>query len=252
MRIPFALIIFCSAVSGHAVAQSEQPQPGNAAVPTQPDTRSAVATTTSMDNLDNSRELLIGDVLSFRIVEDEKEVTKIVVTDSGEIDVPYIGLVPAKGKTCKMIATTIKQQLEKEFYHKATVIIGLNYNLYGSRSISTAPRGTVASTNPAVRARTQLRAKDGFTIMGMIAGAGIYEIAEDSGDEFLLSHAVLRAGGLKPFANDRKVRVIRADGDKRKTITVNLRDIMKHGELEKDIPIMRGDVIIVDRRTFNF
>ena len=214
-------------------------------------TQPSAATTTSMDKLDSKRELLIGDVLSFRIIEDEEPVTRIVVTDSGEIDVPYIGLVSAKGKTCKILAGEIKKLLEKDYYHKATVIIGLSYNLYGSRSISTAPRATVAK-NSARLARTQLRAKDGFTIMGLIAAAGIYEIAEDSGDEFLLSHAVLRAGGLKPFAQDKKVRVIRGSGEQKETITVNLRDVMKNGKFEKDIPIRRGDVIIIDRRTFNF
>ena len=35
-------------------------------------TESSVATTTSMDKLDATRELLIGDVLSFRIIEDEE------------------------------------------------------------------------------------------------------------------------------------------------------------------------------------
>ena len=206
-----------------------------------------------MDKLDGTRELLIGDVLSFRIIEDEEPVTRMVVTDSGEIDVPYIGLIPAKGKNCKGLAMLIKEELEKDYYHKATVIIGLSYNLYGSRSIASARLGINGSTNPATRHRIQLRAKDGFTIMGLITGPGIYEIAEDSGDEFLLSHAILRAGGFKPFANDKKVRVIRGGGsEESETVTVNLRDVMKNGKLDKDVPIRRGDVIIVDRRTFNF
>ena len=173
------------------------------------------------------------------------------MTDSGEIDVPYIGLVAAKGKNCKSLATQIKGQLEKDYYHTATVIIGLSYNLYGSRSIASAPRAANGTTT-ANRGRVQLRAKDGFTIMGLITAPGIYEIAEDSGDEFLLSHAILRAGGLKPFANDKKVRVIRGGGKEKETVLVNLREIMKGGKLDQDVAVHRGDVIIIDRRTFNF
>ena len=214
--------------------------------------QSSVATTTNMDKLDSTRELLIGDVLSFRIVEDEEPVSKLVVTDSGEVDVPYIGLLSAKGKTCKQLAGIIKKQLEKDYYHKATVIVGLNYNLYGSRSIAGAPRATIATPNGTARVRPQLLAKDGVTIMGLVTAPGIYEIAEDTGDQFLLSHAILRAGGLKPFANDKKVRVIRGSGENQTTQTINVRDIMKHGKLDKDVPIRRGDVIIVDRRAINF
>jgi polysaccharide export outer membrane protein len=254
MKTPIATLAATLTLAASGFSQQQDlglaARPGQAERPGQISSQSSVATTTSMDNLDVTRELLIGDVLSFRIIEDEEPVTRIVITDSGEVDVPYIGLVSAKGKTCKAIAVEIKKQLEKDYYHKATVIVGLSYNLYGSRSIATAARGT--STHPANNHRTQLRAKDGFTVMGMIAGPGIYEIAEDSGDEFLLSHAVLRAGGLKPFANDKKVRVIRRSGEGKVSIIVNLRDVMKNGKLEKDVPIRRGDVIIIDRRTFNF
>ena len=218
----------------------------------QVDSTSSVATTTNMERLDTTRELLIGDVLSFRIVEDEEPVTRLVVTDSGEVDVPYIGLTPAKGKTCKALAGLIKKQLEKDYYHKATVIVGLNYNLYGSRSIATAPRATVANAGRTAQARSQLLAKDGVTIMGLVQTPGIYEIASDAGDGVLLSHSILRAGGLQSFANDKKVRIIRGSGKTKKTITVNLRAVMKNGELDQDVPIRRGDVIIIDRRTFNF
>lgn len=243
--------------TGLATSACFAQQPGASPVPNRIDqvnAQSSVATATSMDKLDSSRELLIGDVLSFRIVEDEEPVSRLVITDSGEVDVPYLGLLPAKGKTCKELAGIVKKQLEKDYYHKATVIIGLNYNIYGSRSIAGAPRAALATANGTSRVKPQLLAKDGVTIMGLVTAPGIYEIAEDTGDGFLLSHAILRAGGLKPFANDKKVRIIsKSDEDAGSTTrTVNLRDIMKHGKLDQDIPIHRGDVIIVDRRTFNF
>ena len=117
------LLLSVSGVAQTPIPDPELPSRINPQTrPDQINTLPSAATTTSMDKLDSKRELLIGDVLSFRIIEDEEPVTRIVVTDSGEIDVPYIGLVSAKGKTCKILAGEIKKLLEKDYYHKTTKI----------------------------------------------------------------------------------------------------------------------------------
>ncbi|MBV9390471.1 MAG: polysaccharide biosynthesis/export family protein, partial [Verrucomicrobia bacterium] len=71
-------------------------------------TTSGVENTTSMEVLDDKRPLRVGDRLSMRVVEDRKPPTPLVVTDSGEVEVPLIGRVMAKGKTCKQLAYSIK------------------------------------------------------------------------------------------------------------------------------------------------
>jgi len=63
-------------------------------------------------------------VVSYRVVEERKDPIPLMVTDSGEIEVPYIGRVPAAGKTCKELAYEIKPLLEKDYFYKATVIVG--------------------------------------------------------------------------------------------------------------------------------
>src|SRR4028118_1307278 len=78
---------------------------------------STVAYTNSMAVLDDRRKLGIGDQVRFRVVEDRKEPTPLVVTDSGEMEVPLIGRVNAAGKTCKQLAYEIKSGLEKEYYY---------------------------------------------------------------------------------------------------------------------------------------
>ena len=42
-----------------------------------------------------------------------------------KLEVPYIGLVPAKGRTCRELAYAIKAALEKEYYYHATVILAI-------------------------------------------------------------------------------------------------------------------------------
>jgi protein involved in polysaccharide export with SLBB domain len=75
---------------------------------------STVAFTTSMDVLNDTTKLGAGDRISFRVVEDRREPITLVVTDSGEMEVPLIGRVKALDKTCKQLAYDIKPLLEKD------------------------------------------------------------------------------------------------------------------------------------------
>src|SRR5665213_521658 len=80
---------------------------------------------------DDTYKLRAGDTVSFQILEDRiwnpVDVPKpIVVADSGELDVPYIGRVLVVDKTCKQAAEDIKATLEKDYYKKATVVLSLN------------------------------------------------------------------------------------------------------------------------------
>src|SRR6202049_1629205 len=92
-----------------------------------PPTTSTVMRTNSMEVLDDKKKLGSNDFVSFRVVEDrDDESQRLRVNDSGELEVPYIGLVPAQGKTCKELAFNIKSALEKEYYYHATVILAVD------------------------------------------------------------------------------------------------------------------------------
>src|SRR5262249_34151306 len=61
-----------------------------------------------VDLLDSEHKLVIGDQVSFRIVEDREDPKKLFIADSGELEIPLIGRVPAEGKTCSQLAGEIK------------------------------------------------------------------------------------------------------------------------------------------------
>jgi protein involved in polysaccharide export with SLBB domain len=185
---------------------------------------SAVATTNSMDVLDDKRPLQIGDRLSMRVVEDRKPPIELGVMDSGDVEVPLIGRVPAKGKTCKQLAYAIKGPLEREYYYKATVIIGLNFETLKSP-------GTVYVT-------------------GQVRNQGPFAIPPD--ETFTVSRAIIRAGGFADFANKRRVKLIRKNGDKMETIIVDLELVFKKGRTDKDPMVEPDDTIIVPERLINF
>ena len=127
---------------------------------------SEAVATNSAAVLDDKHKLTIGDRLSFRIVEDEEDPKPLFVTDSGDLEVPYIGRVPAENKTCRQLAAEIKTELEKEYYYQATVIIAVD--------LMTKSHGRVY-------------------LVGAVRLPGPVDLP---GDEVLtLSKAILRAGG---------------------------------------------------------
>jgi polysaccharide biosynthesis/export protein len=189
------------------------------------DAAGVVGATNSMEVLDNTRRLGAGDRLSYRVVEERRQPLGITVADSGEVEVPLIGRVRATGGTCKELAESIKPMLEREYFYKATVIIGLD-------AVSAKARGRVY-------------------LSGQVRQQGAVDIPPD--EHFTLSKAILKAGGFADFANHRKVKLIRkgADGTAQTTI-VDLDVVTVHGHLEKDPELLPDDTIIVPEKFVNF
>src|SRR6266704_4092804 len=75
-------------------------------------------TAKTMDALDDQRKLGPGDRVTYRVIEDEDEPRSVTVTDSGDLEVPYYGLVHAAGKTSRQLAREIKALLERQLYYQ--------------------------------------------------------------------------------------------------------------------------------------
>lgn len=184
-----------------------------------------MANTNSMDALDDKRKLSVGDRLSYRVVQEHSEPRPIMVTDSGEAEIPLIGRIPAEGKTCRQLAETIKTELEKQYFWPghATVILGLD--------VATRSRGRIFLT-------------------GEIRTQGSLEIPP-TGD-FTVSKAILQAGGFGDFADQHRVSVQRKNPDgTSQTIRVDVARILK-GATQKDFAVQPEDVITVPAKVINF
>lgn len=188
------------------------------------DSAPPAAYTTSMDVLDDKRPLSIGDRLSMRVVEDRRSPVTLFVTDSGEVEVPLIGRVHAKGMTCKQLAYKIKAPLERDYFFKATVIVALDM--------------------------AGLKSPGRVYVTGQVRNQGPLDIPPD--ETFTVSKAIMRAGGFADFANKRKVKLIRKKGDSTETILVNVDEVVNKGRIEKDPVVEAGDTIIIPERLINF
>jgi polysaccharide biosynthesis/export protein len=166
-----------------------------------------------------------GDKISYRVIEDQDEPRPLTITDSGHLDVPYLGLVAAAGKTTQQLATDVKTLLEKGLYYQATVIIGLEV------VNKTRTTGKVYVTG-------QVRNKGGFDIPG--------------GDAMTVSKAILAAGGFSDFSDKKNVRLVRKGPEGTQTFVVNVVEIWEKGKLEKDLVVQPDDLVVVPARLVNY
>lgn len=182
--------------------------------------------TNGMETLDDTYKLAIGDGLSFRIEEDLEDPTALVVTDSGDLEVPYIGRFPAENKTCKQLARELKAALEKDYYYQATVIIAVDQ--------MAKSRGKVY-------------------LVGPVRVPGPQDIPSD--EILTLSKAIMRAGGFNDFADRHNVKVTRkarSGGQDKKTFVVDVGQIFDKGKVELDLVLEADDLIFIPERLVRF
>jgi protein involved in polysaccharide export with SLBB domain len=149
---------------------------------------------------DAKYKLRAGDRVSLQILEDRELPKSLVVADSGELDVPYIGRVNAADRTCKQVAEDLKKELEKEYYYRATVILALDVanKLWGR-----------------------------IYVWGQVKNQGPVEVAVN--ENITAGKAILRAGGFADFANKKKVKIVRAatsGGAAKQNFEVNMVEIL--------------------------
>lgn len=196
--------------------------PRATAVDAPPGINDTVLRTNSMSALDDKKKLGPSDYVSFRVVEDrDNESQHLRVTDNGELEVPYIGMVPAEGKTCKELANNIKSALEREYYYHATVILAVD--------------------------RVSKESKGRVYVYGSVRAQGPQEIPAD--EEYTVSKAISRAGGFGDFANMRKVKLTRKNG---KEFTVDCKRIIQDGHPEDDVKLLPDDQIYIPQKLVNF
>jgi protein involved in polysaccharide export with SLBB domain len=217
-------LLAVAALASVAAVVSHAQQPVTRDKAELPSAAGMVAGTTSMDVLDNSRRLGAGDRLSYRVVQERRAPLSLMVTDSGEVEVPLIGRVRASGRTCRELAEAIKPMLQREYFFHATVIIGLD-------SASSKSRGTVF-------------------VSGQVHAQGGVEIPSEG--TFTVSKAILKAGGFAEFSDSRKVKLVRSrPGGSVETIIVDVDAVLIRGQIDKDPVLQPDDRIIVPRKFIN-
>jgi polysaccharide export outer membrane protein len=177
-----------------------------------------------MEQLDDKTPISIGDQLTFRILEDEDPPVSLVISDSGQVQIPYVGNVVAVNKTPRALALEVRQALEGRLYNKATVLISLE-----KRSVRSPGR---------------------VYLTGEVLRQGPLDLPAD--EKLTVSRAIIQAGGFADFANKRKVKLIRKTGTSQKVEIIDVAEIINKGKLDQDQVLQAGDVILVPARLINW
>ncbi len=175
---------------------------------------------------DRDKPLGVGDQVTFQIMEDRDPPLSKRVLDTGELDIPYIGRVPAAGKKCDEVAADIKRRLENDYYYKATVRLGLELTSVGR------PTGRIY-------------------LSGLVRIPGPQDLFP--GERTTVSAVILKAGGFAQYANDRQVKVTRKlPSGKTETFTVDVKAILRDGRMDLDRELREGDYLYVPQKLINF
>jgi polysaccharide export outer membrane protein len=175
----------------------------------------------SMESLDNHQKLGPGDKITYRVIEDQDEPRSLLITDSGDLEVPYLGLVHAAGKTSMELAREVKGMLEKDLYYRATVMVS-------------------------AEAINKTRATGKVYVTGQVQHSGGFDVP--AGETVTVSRAILNAGGFSDFSDKRHVRLIRKTGAGEETKMVNVQEVLEKGKLAEDLVVQAGDLIVVPER----
>jgi len=189
----------------------------------------AKALAAMMSSLDDKQKLGAGDKVIYRVLEDQDPPKSLAVTDTGDLDVPYYGLVPAGGKSCRQLAQEVKELLEKQNYYRATVIIALEQI-------------------------NKKRVLGKVYVVGQVRTTGPQEIPDD--EVYTVSKAILKAGGFSDFADKKHVKLIRGGGaekeGEKKSLIINVAEIWEKGKIENDVKLEPDDLVFVPARLVNF
>jgi polysaccharide export outer membrane protein len=200
----------------------------------------SAASLSSMSALDDKISLHPGDRISFRVIEDQDDAVPRIVTDTGEVDFPYIGRIKVEGRTCLQVAKQVKQLLEVDYYKRATVIIGLDV-IFGKNAQQDIARNYVWVT-------------------GQVRQIGPQELSDTH--PMTVSQIILRAGGFGDFADQRRVRLIHraelengasapGEADTNAGQVIDVKSVFD-GKSGVDPIVKADDYIVVPKRLVNF
>jgi len=142
----------------------------------------------------------------------EKDLQReVLVRPDGWLTFPLVGNVSAKGKTA--------QQLQDE--------------------IATRLRKYIPDPNVSISVKKVAGYK--IFIIGKVNKPGEFVV----GRYIDVIQALTLAGGLTPFASESNIKILRKENDKETVLLFDYSDVRKGKELQQNIMLKSGDVIIV-------
>jgi polysaccharide export outer membrane protein len=160
---------------------------------------------------DNTYRIQPGDVLDISVWQEENLQKQVLVRPDGGMSFPLVGDMQAAGKSVTDVQKQITERLTK--YIPDPVVTVAMMNLDGNK----------------------------VYVIGKVARPGVFPVTR----YIDVVQALSMAGGMTPYAADNKITVLRRENGKQRSIPFRYGDIEKGQDLEQNIILQSGDVVVV-------
>ena len=159
-----------------------------------------------------------GDAIRVFVLQNPELSAEVPVRPDGKITTPLVNDIVAVGKTAGVLSKDIEVALS-EYVRSPTVSV-----------IVTRTAGAFAQIRVVGQAASPkaLPFRAGMTVMD----------------------AVIEVGGLSQYAAGNRAQVVRTEGAKVTRIRVRLQDLLNKGDIEENLPLRAGDVLVIPEARF--
>jgi polysaccharide export outer membrane protein len=160
-----------------------------------------------------------GDTLNINVYQVPELSMSVPVRPDGRVSIPLVPDMPASGKTSSQLAKDIQEKL-KDYIKDAHVTIILT-NFVGP-----------------------------FDRQVRVIGEATQPLALPYRDHMTLLDVMIEAKGLTRFAAGNSAEIIRRTGNTTQTIPVRLSDLIRDGDISKNVAMQPGDTLIIPQTWF--
>ena len=182
----------------------------------------AAATTAHADTY----RLRPGDVLDVNVIQDPKLNRQIVVAPDGYVAFPLAGRFRAGGLTASAVESALKKGLQKQFTTELDVTV--SYIQSEKRELKDAKDAEYT-----------------VYVTGEVAKPGAFVVPKRPPT---VLQAIALSGGLGPFAAARRIHVIRKVSGGERVFPFDYKLYERGHNLEGNITLRNGDVVVVPER----
>lgn len=155
--------------------------------------------------------IIAGDVLQVTVWKEDGLDREVLVLPNGEITFPLVGTIMVQGMTPSELQDVIKEKLSA---------------LIPDASVTVSVKAALGHT---------------VSVVGQVQKPGEFMINR----RLTVLQALSLAGGLTPYASESSIIVVRNRNGKEKSIPIPYDDIIEGENLDQDIPLEPGDVVVV-------
>ena len=151
-----------------------------------------------------------GDILDISVWKNDALTKVVPVLPDGYISFPLVGEIKAAGRTLSQFQKTLEEKLIQYIPQPSLSVIVQKVNMK-------------------------------IYVIGKVNRPGIFALNTNIN----VLQVLTMAGGLNPFAKRNEIKILRKTGNETKIYTFNYDDVSSGRNLEQDIQMVRGDVVVV-------